>query len=158
MAELPGKWSSPEVIYVEQIPYPVMVDIPTLSNIMPVRNVDGVLISFSFTLEINLSIEPTDDPIIPTNISTTPPIFKRRKREAVLESGMVVSEFGIAIGFKPVEDPYGDVPSSSVEIVIPVCMYMPFYFTREIPRSVINSFISLSFKTNTHAAEIFERL
>ena len=127
MAGLPGNWSSPEVIYVEEIPYPVMVDIPTLSNIMPVRNVDGVLISFSFTLEINLSIEPTDDPIILTNISNAPPIFKRRrKREAVRESGMVVSQFGIAIGFKPVEDAYGDVPSRSVEIVIPVCKYMPF--------------------------------
>ena len=141
MAEQPGNWSSPEVIYVEEIPPPVIETIPILSNIVPVRNEDGELISFNFTLEIDLASKPTDDPTTPTNISTTPPIFKRRrKREAVRESGMVVSELVIAIGFKPVEGPYGDVPSSSVEIVIPVCMYMPFYFIRELPRSLINPF------------------
>ena len=90
----------------EEIPPPLVND-PSLSELVPVLDEDGVPISFTFTLQVEWSFSDEATPTI-------------RKRETVRESNMVVSQFAIVIGLQPIEGVYGDVPVDSLLRIIAV--------------------------------------
>ena len=100
-ANIEGKWSNPELINIEDIPPPVNIASELTSAEIVIDN-DGIK-SYRVTMTVNW------ENTIPTPETT-------RKRQApVREAEMTITGYTIVIGDEQIEEPYGEIPGSSIQ-------------------------------------------
>lgn len=102
MAALEGEWSTPEIINIVDIPPPSNVVTELISaETVPANGMQA----FRVTMEVNW------------DVTTPPPPPERitKRQVPVREPDMEVTKYTIAIGFEPIEEPYGEIPMSSVQ-------------------------------------------
>jgi hypothetical protein len=107
LAALEGIWSDPRVLLIEDFPPPAGI-VPMLVSANPV--VDKGVESFQIELVVNYN----------TPIPSSPPESVERGLP-ILESGMSVTMYTVAVGFEPIVSAFRNVPMSSIQSNVVSC-------------------------------------
>ena len=115
-AQIPGSWSRPEIVGVDDIPFPTHIS-PSLLSLTPVPD-DSTGTQFSLDMFVTWA---------PGEGEGEEQRKKRQEDLPIVRPELMVTQYTVVVGDEEITEPYDPIPFSSVQRNINVSSYSKYY-------------------------------